>query len=235
LNTDGNHKWSRSFRYAYEGIKYALDTQRNMKFHFFVSFLVLLAALLLRLQKTDILFILLAMTLMIVTELINTAVEKAVDLAMPDQHPLAKIAKDVAAASVLVSAVFAIVVGMIVFYEPIDRLFRQVNTAESTMSAGIIWVLIALVILSVIVIETRFSDKGKFVRPSLLTAVAFAIAALIALFVQHTIVALLAFTLSCMFLIVLYDRKTRSFPALFLGALIGIAVTVLAYILMNFL
>jgi diacylglycerol kinase len=235
LNTDGNHKWRRSFRYAYEGIKYALDTQRNMKFHFFVSFLVLLAALLLRLQKTDILFILLAMTLMIVTELINTAVEKAVDLAMPDQHPLAKIAKDVAAASVLVSAVFAIVVGMIVFYEPIDRLFRQVNTAESTMSAGIIWVLIALVILSVIVIETRFSDKGKFVRPSLLTAVAFAIAALIALFVQHTIVALLAFTLSCMFLIVLYDRKTRSFPALFLGALIGIAVTVLAYILMNFL
>lgn len=235
MNTDGNHKWRRSFRYAYEGIKYALDTQRNMKFHFFVSFLVLLAALLLRLQKTDILFILLAMTLMIVTELINTAVEKAVDLAMPDQHPLAKIAKDVAAASVLVSAVFAIVVGMIVFYEPIDRLFRQVNTAESTMSAGIIWVLIALVILSVIVIETRFSDKGKFVRPSLLTAVAFAIAALIALFVQHTIVALLAFTLSCMFLIVLYDRKTRSFPALFLGALIGIAVTVLAYILMNFL
>jgi diacylglycerol kinase len=233
LKTDGNHKWHRSFRYAYEGIKYALDTQRNMKFHFFVSFLVLLSALLLRLQKTDILFILLAVTLMIVTELINTAVEKAVDLAMPDQHPLAKIAKDVAAASVLVSAVFAVVVGMIVFYEPVDHLFRQVNTADSTMSAGIIWVLIALVILSVIVIETRFSDKGKFVRPSLLTAIAFAISALIALFVQHTIVALLAFTLSCMFLIVLYDRKTRSFPALFLGAVIGIAVTVLAFILMN--
>ncbi len=99
-------KWLRSFRYAYEGVKYALFTQHNMRFHFLASFGVLLAALLLSLSKLEVLFLLLAITLMIVTELINTAVEKTVDLAMPDRHPLAKIAKDVAAAAVLVSAVF---------------------------------------------------------------------------------------------------------------------------------
>ncbi len=134
--SDGFRKWRRSFRYAYEGIKYALDTQRNMKFHFCVAFLVLLAALFIHLPKTDILFILLAVTLMIVTELINTAVEKTVDLAMPERHPLAKIAKDVAAASVLVSAGFAVIVGMIVFYEPIDHLLRNSRMQDTS---GIRW------------------------------------------------------------------------------------------------
>jgi diacylglycerol kinase len=235
LKENGFRRWSRSFRYAYEGIKYALDTQGNMKFHFFVAFLVLLAALFFRLNKTDILFILLAVTLMIVTELINTAVEKAVDLAMPEQHPLAKIAKDVAAASVLVSAVFAVVVGMIVFYEPIDLMFRHARKDTTPMSAGIIWVLLALVILSVIVIETRFSDKGKFIRPSLLTAVAFAVSTLIAIHTSYTLIALLAYTLSALIFIVLYDKKTRSFRALVLGALIGGAVTGLAALLTNLL
>lgn len=233
--TDGFRKWRRSFRYAYEGIKYALDTQRNMKFHFCVAFLVLLAALFLHLPKTDILFILLAVTLMIVTELINTAVEKAVDLAMPERHPLAKIAKDVAAASVLVSACFAVIVGMIVFYEPIDHLLSNSSMQDTPVSAGTIWILIALVVLTVIVIETRFSDKGKLVRPSLLTAVAFAIATVITVFVSQTIAALLAYTLAALILIMLYDKKTRSFPALILGAIIGIAVTILAFSCLNML
>jgi diacylglycerol kinase len=226
---DGFRKWRRSFRYAYEGIKYALDTQRNMKFHFCVAFLVLLAALFFQLPKTDILFILLAVTLMIVTELINTAVEKTVDLAMPDRHPLAKIAKDVAAASVLVSAGFAVIVGMIVFYEPIDRWFRKSKLQDTPVSAGTIWLLIALVILTVIVIETRFSDKGKLVRPSLLAAIAFAASTVITIFVDLTIVALLAYTLSALIIMILYDKKTRPFPALILGAMIGAVVTILAF------
>jgi diacylglycerol kinase len=233
--SSGFRKWRRSFRYAYEGIKYALDTQRNMKFHFCVAFLVLLAALFIHLSKTDILFILLAVTLMIVTELINTAVEKTVDLAMPERHPLAKIAKDVAAASVLVSAVFAVVVGMVVFYEPIDQLLRDARLQETPLSAGTIWILIALVVLTVIVIETRFSDKGKLVRPSLLTAIAFAISTVILIFTTQTIVALLAYTLAILILIVLYDKKTRPFPALFLGALIGTVVTILAFSCLNML
>ncbi|MCR8631420.1 MULTISPECIES: diacylglycerol kinase family protein [Paenibacillus] len=227
-------KWHRSFRFAYEGVKYALSTQRNMKFHFFAAFVVLLLALYLGLPKLEILFILLAVTLMIVTELINTAVEKAVDLAMPDLHPLAKIAKDVAAASVLVSAAFAAIVGMIVFYDPIDRLFINVRSAEGhSFSAGMVWVLLSLVMLTVIVVETRFSSKGNHVRPSLLAAVAFAISTFIASYVTITLIALLAYLLAFMVMLVLYDKRSRSMPALVLGALIGCFITVLAYYLMN--
>jgi hypothetical protein len=96
-----------------------------------------------------------------------------------------------------------------------------------------IWVLLGLVVLSVIVIETRFSDKGKFVRPSLLSAVAFAISTVIAIFVDYTTVALLAYLLSAIIFIILYDKKKRPFPALILGGIIGASVTILAFIFIN--
>jgi undecaprenol kinase/diacylglycerol kinase (ATP) len=205
-----------------------------MQFHFFAAFVVLLVALVLGLPKLEILFILLAVTLMIVTELINTAVEKAVDLAMPDLHPLAKIAKDVAAASVLVSAAFAAIVGMIVFYEPIENLFRNVKATEGhAFSAGMVWILLSLVILTVIVIETRFSTKGYRTRPSLLAAVAFAISTFITCCVTSALIALLAYFLAFLVMLVLYDKRSRSMPSLLTGAVIGCFIAVLAYYLMN--
>jgi undecaprenol kinase/diacylglycerol kinase (ATP) len=94
-------------------------------------------------------------------------------------------------------------------------------------------VLLGLVVLSVIVIETRFSDKGKFVRPSLLSAVAFAISTVIAILANYTIVALLAYLLSALIFIILYDKKTRPFPALILGGIIGAAVTIFTFIFTN--
>lgn len=222
-------KWQRSFRFAYEGVKYALSTQRNMKFHFFAALVVLTLALFFRLTKYDVLFILLAVTLMIVTELINTAVEKAVDLAMPDIHPLAKIAKDVAAASVLVSAAFAAVTGMIVFYEPVEQMFLKAKQAEGTgFTAGMVWLLLTLIMLTVIVVETRFSRKGSWVKPSLLTSLAFAVATLIVSRTQSALAGLLGFFLACMLAGVLYDKKRRGFPSLLLGALLGSFLTVLA-------
>lgn len=217
------------FRYAYEGIKYALSTQRNMKFHFFVSFFVLSSALFFHLSKIEILFLLLSITLVIVTELINTGVEKAVDLAMPEKHPLAKIAKDVAAASVLVSAVFAICVGTIIFYEPVDRWLRNRKIEESTFTPGELWLYLSIVLLTVIVAETRFS-RSRF-RPSLWTAVAFACATFISLLTSMTLIALLAYSMSMLFLIVLYERRGRSLPSLLFGSAIGTIITILAYYL----
>ncbi|TMV44605.1 diacylglycerol kinase family protein [Paenibacillus mesophilus] len=224
-------KFRRSFRYAYEGLKYSLSTQQNMQFHFSVALLALMMAILFKLPKSEILFILLAVTLVIVCELINTAVEKAVDLAMPDRHPLAKIAKDVAAAAVLVSAVFAAIVGMVVFYEPIDRLIRQAGTGESVLTPGLIWTLVALVAMIVIVAQTRFSEKRLPIRPSLLTAVSFAISTWIALLTANSLIALLGYSLSIQLTFVLYDKRSRQLPALAAGAVIGSVMTALAFYL----
>ncbi|WP_409341323.1 diacylglycerol kinase [Paenibacillus sp. MBLB4367] len=222
-------RFFRGFRYAYEGIKYALSTQRNMKFHFFVSFFVLSSALFFHLSKMEILFLLLSITLVIVTELINTGVEKAVDLAMPDRHPIAKIAKDVAAASVLVSAVFAVAVGTIIFYEPVDKWIRSREIPDASFAPGELWLYLGLVLLTVIVAETRFG-KSRF-RPSLWTAIAFSCATFISLLTSKTIIALMAYSMSLLFLIMLYERRSRSMPSLLFGSVIGTVITVLAYYL----
>jgi diacylglycerol kinase len=226
-------KWLRSFRYAYEGLIYALSTQRNMKFHFSISFLVLILALFFDLSKMEILFIMLAITLIIVAELLNTAIEKAVDLAMPDQHPVAKIAKDVAAAAVLVTAVFAVAVGMIVFYEPFGQLLHNVRTHANPTSVGTIWIFTALVLLSMVVIHTRFSKKRNVLRPSLISALSFSISTLMILYVPTLIVGLLACSLSFLVLIILYEKTNRSFNALWIGGLIGSLITFLVFYLLQ--
>ncbi|MCL6457755.1 MAG: diacylglycerol kinase [Gorillibacterium sp.] len=226
-------RFFRSLRYAYEGIKYALASQPNMKIHFFVTFAVLISAVFFSLSGTDVLFILLAITLVIVTELLNTAIEKTVDLAMPENHPLAKIAKDTAAAAVLVSAVFAVAVGFVVFYRPVERLLHAVQTARSEITAETVWIYLMLVLLTVIVAETRFG-RTLFLRPSLLSSVVVSMATLITLSVNKLLPAILSYAMASLFLIILYRRKNRTIPGLIFGAVVGAAITLLTYYL-NFL
>lgn len=223
-------RWLRSARFAYEGIKYALTTQPNMQFHFFASFAVLISALFFRLSRTEILLLLLAITLVIVTELINTAVEKTVDLAMPARHPLAKIAKDTAAAAVLVTAVFAAVLGMSVFYGPVVRWVFGGRQPEGYLTIGSVWLYVALVVLTVIVAETRFSKSGRL-RPSLWTAVAFSVSTLIALKSGDPLVGLLGYGLAFLLLVLLYEKQGRTVANLLLGGALGILLTALAFFL----
>jgi diacylglycerol kinase len=223
-------RWLRSFRYAYEGLKYALATQRNMKFHFFVSFVALISALFFHISKIEILFIILAIVLVIMTELINTAIEQTVDLAMPNQHPVAKIAKDLAAASVLAAAAFAVAVGAIVFFEPINYWFRQGKSYNVDMTAESVWLYLALVLVTVIVMETRFSQSHRL-RPSLWMAIAFSLSTLITMLTNNTLVSLLAYSLAFLFMVMLYEKKNRPISVSLFGALIGTAITVLAFYL----
>lgn len=226
-------KWLRSFRYAYEGLIYALSTQRNMKFHFIAALSVLLLALFFDLSRLEILFIILAITLILVTELVNTAIERAVDLAMPDLHPIAKIAKDVAAAAVLVTAIFAVIVGLIVFFEPINSLLSHSREHSQSVSVDAIWLFAGLVVLSVIIIQTRFTKKRKNQQPSLLAALSFSLSTMIVLYASELFVGLLAFALSLVTVTVLYEKTERSFASLLLGGLIGVVITALAYFLVQ--
>ncbi|MDN4078072.1 diacylglycerol kinase family protein [Paenibacillus polymyxa] len=117
--------WRMTFRYAAEGVIYALRTQINMRIHAVVALLVIVAGLTLRISRLDWLFVCMAIAIVMVAELINTAVEAAVDLISPDIHPLAKAAKDTAAGAVLLAAVFAVIIGIFVFYRPLLTLMSQ--------------------------------------------------------------------------------------------------------------
>ncbi|AJS57707.1 diacylglycerol kinase [Paenibacillus sp. IHBB 10380] len=112
-----------SFKFATEGIFYAVKTQVNMKVHVIVAVVVIVAAAYFHVSSVHWLFLLLAITLVMMAELFNTAIEAVVDRTSLEIHPLAKAAKDTAAGAVLLTAAFAVVVGIVVFYRPIINLF----------------------------------------------------------------------------------------------------------------
>lgn len=109
----------RSFGHAFQGWLYALRTQRNAWLEVAIACGVFAVSLWLRLDALHWTIIVLTAALVFAAEFFNTAVEVIVDLVSPQQHPLAKIAKDVAAAAVLVTACGAVVVGLLLLGPPL--------------------------------------------------------------------------------------------------------------------
>ena len=110
---------ARSFRYAFDGWRYVLRTQRNAWIHTTASLCVFLLGLWLDLALRDWAVIILTICIVWTSEFINTALETVVDLASPQQHPLAKIGKDVGAAAVLLTALASILVGLLILGPPL--------------------------------------------------------------------------------------------------------------------
>jgi diacylglycerol kinase len=104
-----------SFGYAFAGLTYCFRTQRNFRIHLAIGALAMLAAWLLGLSWVEWAVLAVTMSLVLTAEMMNTMIESLVDLVTPEYHPLAKIAKDVAAGVVLLTAIGAVVVGLIIF------------------------------------------------------------------------------------------------------------------------
>lgn len=108
-------RFIKSLSYALAGIKVAVGEQRNVQIHLTIFLLVIAAGLFIDINHSEWLAVILASSIVISIEMINTAIEKAVDLASPEIHPLAKKAKDIAAGAVLVAVCFAVIIGLLVF------------------------------------------------------------------------------------------------------------------------
>ncbi len=110
---------AKSFKYAFEGWWYVLRTQHNAWIHALISMAVLVLGLWLRIPLRDWAIIILAMMAVWMAEFLNTAIEAVVDMVTPEFHPLAKAAKDVAAAAVLVGAIGSALVGLLLLGPPL--------------------------------------------------------------------------------------------------------------------
>jgi diacylglycerol kinase (ATP) len=104
-----------SFRYAFAGLGYLLWTQRNAKIHTVIGLAAIAFGLILGLDHYEWLALVLTITIVLAAEGVNTALEAVVDLASPDYHPLAKIAKDVGAGTVLLTAIASVIIGLLLF------------------------------------------------------------------------------------------------------------------------
>ena len=109
-----NRTFFDSFFYAFQGVCTVFQEERNMRFHVFSTVVIMLLSFFLSLSLNEWLWILLVCFLVLVMEIWNTVIENVVDLVSPDFHPLAKKIKDMAAAAVLFTSIFSIVVGLII-------------------------------------------------------------------------------------------------------------------------
>lgn len=116
-----------SFRYAFSGLRYVLKTQKNAWIHLGISLAVIVLGLGLSIPLTHWAILFLTMGFVWTAECMNTAVETTLDLVSPQQHPLAKIGKDVAAAGVLVAAISAVLVGLFILGQPLFSLIFKLK------------------------------------------------------------------------------------------------------------
>ncbi|MFH1238835.1 MAG: diacylglycerol kinase, partial [bacterium] len=171
------HIWE-SFNCAIEGIIYVLKTQRSMRIHLMAAVGILVLSLFLQLDKVEVIILAFTICLVLVAEMINTAIELVVNLITDTYHPLARIAKDIAAGAVFFASCTAVVVGYLV-------LFKKYLSPDMTPVLGRIkaspeyMTFICLVIVMIfVVIMKAYSGRGTPLRggwPSGHSAVGFAI------------------------------------------------------------
>src|SRR4051795_7455912 len=165
-----------SFNYAAEGIIHVLRTQRNMRIHFIIAVVVIVAALVVNVTKLELIALCISITFVLIAEMLNTGIEAAIDIATTSFDPMAKIAKDIAAGAVLIASVNALVVGYFVFAGKVAD--RSSHLLDRLRQAPAEITLVALVLTVIIVIGTKaYTGRGTPLRgglPSGHAALAFA-------------------------------------------------------------
>ncbi len=105
----------RSFVYAWSGLWHAMRTQRNARIHAVLGTLAVILGLVLHISPVEFAMVFVAITGVFISEMFNTVAEACVDLSTHEYHPLARIAKDVAAGAVLLNAMLSVVIGCLIF------------------------------------------------------------------------------------------------------------------------
>ncbi|MEI7503551.1 MAG: diacylglycerol kinase family protein [Paludibacter sp.] len=109
------NKTIKSFGYAGKGIRSVFQSELNMKIHFVVGVLVIVCGFIFSISITEWMLCLLCFGLVIGMEMMNTAIEKLVDLVSPNHHPVAGKVKDIAAGAVLICAIISVIIGLLIF------------------------------------------------------------------------------------------------------------------------
>ncbi|WP_163194280.1 diacylglycerol kinase [Clostridium thermarum] len=220
-----------SFNYAIEGIIYAVRTQRNMRIHMAVALLVLTACFFYDLSKVELLILTITITIVIAAELVNTAVESAIDATTNYYHPLAKIAKNTAAGAVLVTAINAVIVGYIIFWDKLTDITFSFITKVKQSNPYMMFLVLVIVSIATIVVKAIYGE-GTPLRggmPSGHSALAFSIATTIALITEEPLSIMLSFLLAFIVAQSRVDTETHSILEVLMGAVFGTLLTLFIF------
>jgi diacylglycerol kinase (ATP) len=222
-----------SLNWAFEGVIHVLRSERNMRIHFAVATAVLILAFSYGITKLELMALLVAISFVLIAEMVNTAIEATIDLAATSFDPLAKVAKDIAAGAVLIASVNAVVIGYLVFADrlsaPSSRLVERLREAPSNLT------LIALILLILIVISSKaLTRRGTPLSgglPSGHAALAFGGFTAITFIVeeQRVVVSFVALIMALLVAQTRVESGIHTVSEVVLGAVTGTLVTMILF------
>lgn len=223
--------WLESLNCAIEGILYVARTQRHMRYHFITAIAVLLLSLFLNLSWIEFSILCLCISLVLFAEVINTAIEVTIDLISEEFHPLARIAKDVAAGAVLIAVIGSLTVGYVVLsrhiFPPAAGILKEVRHSQADLTL----VSLLLVIIAVVITKAKFG-KGTPLHggmPSGHSALAFSVWTAITLITMDPMIVSITFALAVM---VSHSRMLmgiHTFREVLGGAVLGSLITLIIF------
>lgn len=206
---------------------YAVRHERNVKIHFVAGVAVLIACLVLPLEPLRVLLVLGATCLVLVAELLNTAIEAIVNMTITGHHPLAKIAKDVAAAAVLVAAFFSLAVAWLVLLPALQDSFWTIRDSLAEHPWPAVWLLGSLAGIGTVV-WCAVAQKGPFTPGGLVlghAAMAFGVAAALVTVTRAPVAAFLALPFAAMVAHHRVRTGLHRWPSILGGAALGVLLT----------
>jgi diacylglycerol kinase (ATP) len=224
-----------SFNYAADGIVTVLKTQRNMRIHFALATVVLVLAIVYDVTRLELVALVLAISFVLIAEMVNTAIEAATDLASSSFHPLAKLAKDISAGAVLIAAVNALVVGYLVLA---DRLGRRIDDAlvslrDAPRNVAIIALVVVVLLVVAVKALTRSGTPFRGGLPSGHAALAFggwmAITFVTAGYQHRVLISTIAFGLAALVAQTRVESGIHTTLEVAMGGLLGAVVTLVLW------
>lgn len=239
-NKTTNSNFLDAWKNAIDGIIYATTTQRNIKIQLVLAVLVVIVSLFFDLDRAEFLCFLFTIILILFAEMVNTAIETVVDLYVDVYHPKAKIAKDVAAGGVVITAINAIIVAYFLFFDKISDI--GLNFINNVINSPVhlafsVLVVVVIAILALIAMARTNKHKGlnhKFI-PSGFTTLAFAANTIIWIVTQssrnvvNTIIITLSLVLAILVSASRIEAKAHKLSEVIFSACIGIILVLVLY------
>lgn len=221
-----------SFKYAVDGILDVFRTQKHMRFHFVTMVLVLLAAMMLDMSKRDILVIVFVISLVLMAEMFNSAIEAVCDMITQTYHPLAKFAKDAAAGAVLIATMTAILVGIMLSVGESTSIgqFGELRPQDTDYLTRVM--LTGVILLVLVTVVKLLSSKGKLLKGGLAsghTAAGFFLAVTILYVSRNGIAALMGILMALLIAQSRVQAKIHTIQEVIVGALLALLVTATVY------
>ncbi|MCD5414009.1 MAG: diacylglycerol kinase [Clostridiales bacterium] len=220
-----------SFNCAVEGILYSIKTQKNMKIHFVIAAIILFVTLFFDLTKYEVIILFLTISLVVITEMINTAIEKTIDLITDDYHEFAKIAKNVAAGAVLISSLNAIVVAYFLFFRKINPYALRVLEYVKQVPTHISFITLIIVVIITIILKAQFKEGTAFRggMPSGHASVSFSLATSIAFVSGDAFITTMAVLMALLVSQSRIETKIHSLLEVIVGGILGILITIILF------